>query len=765
MTSNIYIDCNRQNSNFKSDETTNEWEHQLINTLRIPMGSEIKINNSMINYKGLQGGSIEITDDTQIAFNFSYYISDSDFLVPQSSFHDSNDADAPTAPKNPWCFETSLNSTAWDCFSEVNANLKMTPKLAQNLTKKPNGSVVEGYTGIYDFVINRTLYGGTEQPLFAVTVDSNFMLKPLIGTVTIPINKGTYGITQFTNIVQNFINGTRIGQSSSTIENTDGFKSQFQISYESSGWGAYSQNLTSKFCINRKAFDNTYSVQLTPAPAPPNVFRTFFDITRLTTDAFMYNETTVNNKVLFITARDYNLLMNAYSYNYNNLPSSFTWSIWRQNHYYAGIWTPYYTNNTRAIATTEPLAYVYNILSNNPDSTLTQDNVVKAISYWDYDPLRNGFYLGTTDFQFNYDTELNSFSFSFLHSPRRIDEYDRVGNKNDQSGKIVSYLKKDVTLNDRMNLGEFFIQEEQDQIAVRNSLYNPRQRNGGVMIYNFDVNISIENQNKYPQNSPLNNNNQPQQVYKRFIDYFTDPVSAAKAWEKSLLFQLGFTYNSLNNPFNMEQVNSFDLNLVTLYGMTTNNIIDVTSQSSLANLYCPQESIPIYDDEGKVVTHDYINWGFSITSQVKNYDLQSMASNKYAIGLYNPNNWKYVYYSQTSCYPILTTSATINATKLPTLSKLGYFIITSDIFNSQDECGENAVMPILGIVNKSNLSNQDFISSYNDIVHITSKDIVLNKIKIKILNSDLSIPTLDPYSSILIQITLATQKEKKGFLI
>lgn len=757
MSSNIYIDCNRQNSNYKSEQCTNEWEHQLVNTLRIPMGSQIKINNSMINYKGLQGGSIEITDDTQITFNFSYYISDSDFLVPQSSFNDSNDASAPTAPSNPWCVETTLKTTSWDCFSEVNTNFKMSPKLAQDLQKRPDGSVEEGYSGTYAYLTNRTLYGGTEQPLFAVTVNSNFMLEPLLGTLTIPIASGTYGITQFTNIIQNFINGTRISQETANSTNSDGFKSQFQIDYEASQWGANNQTLTSKFCTNRKAFDNTYLIGGT-------TYNTFFDITRSTTDQFMYEETTLNKKVLFITARDYNFLMNAYSFNYNNLPNSYQWSMWRQDNYYAAIWTPYYTNNARAIAQTNPLTFDYKLLSQEPLLTIIQDNVAKAPSYWDYDPLRNGFYLGTSDFQFNYDTELNSFSFSFLHSPRRIDEYDRVGNKNDQSGKIASFLKKDATLSDRMNLGEFFIQPIENQIQVKNSIYNPRQRNGGIMIYNFDVAVSIANQNRYPPNSPLNNIG-PQQQYKRFIDFYTDADAAAIAWKNSLLYQLGFTYDSLNNPLNMEKVNSYDLFLVTLYGMTTNNVLDITSQSSLANLYCPQESVITKNSEGVITDYGYINWANSISSQVKCYDLQSMAANKYAIGNFNNNNWKYVYYTETSCFPVLTTSQTINATKLPTLSKLGYFLITSDIFNSQDECGENAVMPILGIVNKSNLSNQDFITSYSDIVHVTSRDIILNKIKIQILNSDLTAPKLDPYSSILLQITLAPQKTKDGFLI
>jgi hypothetical protein len=746
MTSNIYIDCNRQNSILKTDVNNNEWEYQLVNTLRIPTGSQVKINNSMINYKGLQGGSIEISEDTQISLCFSYYISHSDFLIPQSDFRDSDATNSPTKPSNPWCEYTGLQTTCWDCFQEVGYQYLLTNELRETLSKDASGNILPD-GGIYSYISNGVTYGRTEQPLHAIVVNQAGFIEPLCENLIIPIPKGTYGITQFTNIVQDFINGTRISTGA------DGFKTDFQNNYEIGQWGI-NTNIQSRFCKNVKAFDHSYIY------GDVN-YSNFYDITQQTSGGFMYNETSKLGKVLYITTEDFNVLMNSYAFNSVNLPAGYLWENWRQGHYYAGIYTPYYTNTGRDIVVSNPLQYLYTAES----ESMTQDSVEKATGYYDYNPLLNGYYLGTSDFQFNYDTELNSFSFSFLHSPRRIDEYDRVGNKNDQSGKIVSYLKKDVTLLDRMNLGQYFIPDPFfQQPKILNTMYNPRQRNGGIIIYNFDYKVAQTNQNRMSPGSglsPFTANN----IYKRFIDFFTDGLTAAKAWENSILYQLGFTYASLNDTVNFELVSSFDLGKPALYGMTTNNILDITTQSSLSDLYCPQESVITYDNEGKIVDHDYINWDNSITSQVKNYDLQTVSKNRYGISTYNSQNWKYVYCSETSCFPILTSSQTVNAPRLPTLSKNGYFIITSDIFNHQDECGVNSVMPILGIVNKSNLSNQDFISSYNDIVHTTTKDIILNKIKIRILNSDLSIPQLDPNSSILIQILLAPQKVKDGFII
>ena len=97
----------------------------------------------------------------------------------------------------------------------------------------------------------------------------------------------------------------------------------------------------------------------------------------------------------------------------------------------------------------------------------------------------------------------------------------------------------------------------------------------------------------------------------------------------------------------------------------------------------------------------------------------------------------------------------IIADKLPRLSKHGYYLITSDILdNFKDNVKKGDVLPLLGVVPKSSESNQDYITANNQIIQVLSQDKVLNKIKIKVLNPDLTNPHLGNSSSVLMKITM-----------
>ena len=65
---------------------------------------------------------------------------------------------------------------------------------------------------------------------------------------------------------------------------------------------------------------------------------------------------------------------------------------------------------------------------------------------------------------------------------------------------------------------------------------------------------------------------------------------------------------------------------------------------------------------------------------------------------------------------------------------------------------------LLGIVPISNLSNQDFIQSRNDIVHTIQNTTVLNSIKIKVLKPDLTAPRLQDSSSVILKIVRPLQQ-------
>ena len=110
------------------------------------------------------------------------------------------------------------------------------------------------------------------------------------------------------------------------------------------------------------------------------------------------------------------------------------------------------------------------------------------------------------------------------------------------------------------------------------------------------------------------------------------------------------------------------------------------------------------------------------------------------------------FYTSATMFPVAVTSKEVVASNLPTLSIDGYFLITSDIITGNDYVSHNDQMAIIDVVPISSLSNQDFISDRNDLVHTVTNDIVLNNINIAILRPDLTNPVLNPNSSVMLKI-------------
>ena len=61
MSNTVYIDANVRNS-IKVNSTNNRFTYKLPETLELPTGTEIGLQSSIINLKGITGASIEITE-------------------------------------------------------------------------------------------------------------------------------------------------------------------------------------------------------------------------------------------------------------------------------------------------------------------------------------------------------------------------------------------------------------------------------------------------------------------------------------------------------------------------------------------------------------------------------------------------------------------------------------------------------------------------------------------------------------------------------
>ena len=61
-------------------------------------------------------------------------------------------------------------------------------------------------------------------------------------------------------------------------------------------------------------------------------------------------------------------------------------------------------------------------------------------------------------------------------------------------------------------------------------------------------------------------------------------------------------------------------------------------------------------------------------------------------------------------------------------------------------------LPMIGLIPLASFTAADFITSANQMIHIIGQPKILNSIKIRILNPDLTPAELDPNSSVIMKI-------------
>ena len=292
------------------------------------------------------------------------------------------------------------------------------------------------------------------------------------------------------------------------------------------------------------------------------------------------------------------------------------------------------------------------------------------------------------------------------------------------------------------------------------------------------------------------------------LGFTYDNLQNSQSWEKCPYYDLpidsydntiafsgkGFSYNNDNHYTDERNVMFFSNEDFRIYGKTTKGEIGVdtipTISSSFNNLLYSytekaqtgkkksdtpdtiQQLIRTYDNHNVSRPHFGADSNI-ITKWKKNSDRpyggnSDMSWDRFSSGLIQntqstdaySGGYNSLFSYDNSMYlckariPVITESKSILATDLPRLSTQGYYIVTSDIVdNYQDDIKGGQPLPLLGIVPVSNLSNQDFITTKNDIIHTTQQPKNINSIKIKILNPDLTEPILLPSSSIILRIT------------
>lgn len=151
------------------------------------------------------------------------------------------------------------------------------------------------------------------------------------------------------------------------------------------------------------------------------------------------------------------------------------------------------------------------------------------------------------------------------------------------------------------------------------------------------------------------------------------------------------------------------------------------------------------------VAYDMLNVAFQENSgfQFSHLSQFNISNGVFRDRTFNLNGSMFLASQSTS---ITSESNAIEALKLPILTTEGHYLITSDLISKNDSINGSDQLSVMSIVPISSLSSQDFITSFGDISHTVDQDIILNSIKVEILNPDLSSPFLEPNSTIIFKV-------------
>tara|TARA_R110000823_G_scaffold18197_8_gene56986 strand:+ start:4289 stop:7237 length:2949 start_codon:yes stop_codon:yes gene_type:complete len=284
--------------------------------------------------------------------------------------------------------------------------------------------------------------------------------------------------------------------------------------------------------------------------------------------------------------------------------------------------------------------------------------------------------------------------------------------------------------------------------TLRSSLETPVSRVGGVIVFNF----ARQTANKYGD-LVLSTEFLSHASFKEF---FSVEEQARKIWKsKTLWGKLGFSYDQFNDDAYMEEIAQYNkTGGYKLRGITSNTKLDLSTIPQVSSQNNPSKfTLPANDGGGSINTplQFYNNFDYNTprTQRSNRNGLISDASNGDNLLSYAGSR-----YEMATLINVEANPTALVAESLPSLSKFGYYLITSDLIPTyKDVVSKGDPLGLLGIVAKTNLSNQDFIPVADSaIVQTLTQDTQIQNIKVKVLNPDLTNPALSSNSSIIIRL-------------
>ncbi len=764
MSNTIYIDSNKANCiNQEGDE--NQWTYKLNTELLLPKGSEISVQNAFINKKGITGGSIEIEEDIVETVSYTFYITDTPQFKPvneyvkplrpffRSTIHCaggtyrgmfSNDPDTTGAD----VIKEAANRVVYGTNPLVNLNASPTAGARPQatfgkITIPPLGDAggVSGAKATYsdtfknpDFAEN----GGSGMicPMMNVQTHGSAtggqIFEPVIKKIDIRVPKGVYGIGELGQLIEDQFTGVKVyDPATNTFKNDTMLRREEDLAADDDYFDGQPYNRP--FMTKTKLVDRS--------------FRSDIDTVGLVDDFGNATEQQV-----FMNMRDYRTMVEFLR------DTASTPSTSDELDLFAVKWAQGIVSDdgsrdpdnhpNRYIKPFFMLRYELDVGGGSRGNTVDTD---EAFGYDLHGVLGIGVnkkesLVGTTNFSFKYDTEKNGFSINGLHNVFKNPSHDRFANANSTAGQDVVYYKKATygvfgEDNYGASLGSTSTTGWSNFRRRRAVLNRPETRDMGIMIINW-ARTTAESDGDTSRVKTTD--------VGRFQDFFETKKDAKKSWEKTLWHRLGFDYEQLNDQNNYGISKNYDStgNIIN-YGFTTDVEVDNSVIKSISTLTNPLNAT--YTPTGGTAIQVGGFQMFQNTPMAHTLDWINNGTLPAASGSYGGNR-----YTGALAIPVVISDVGgIVASRLPTLSSFAYYLLTSDVLdNYKDNVKRGDILPLLSVIPKSSLSNEDFIASQSDIVQVLSQDKVVNKIKIAVYNPDMTVPTLDPNSSVVLKITL-----------
>ena len=755
-----YIDINAQNSRLERN-TNNVFEYELPEAITLPAGSQISVENAMINLQGITGASIEITETIEETILFQYYMSDSTYQVPWGDISSAGN-------------ELSL-------FFNMDIHSNTEKSFGPHTNGPPdNGAKPVGSTGLWDV-------GYTENimPLTVQTVDDNGdqTTYPFCGRADIKISPGVYSISKLATLISDQINGRetvdndRVGNiqidklnkdyNGTIVNNTMNRSAKVEKYIETGGAdGQYGYGLWDIYLLPNQIF------------AQPGI--EWWSFANIVTDRtvpgqgnnvplrrpFTSNDNTIIPTVVAVTSETNDLIRKQI------IKGDTDGYFSGQNLRWEDFVSPYLPGSD----TLNPDAR-YNVVYqtrykpvdaaaegavDGEGGPVDWADVIKAQQR--YDLFDKGMSVGATGFNINYDTTRSAFSVQKAHETRRKPTHDRYGNSLANPGVGITYLKN--LCNDaRDSLGPDPADptdptKSGDALPFQiSSLKTLIQRYSGVCIYNWAFQTCLKKGINWADTMYHDTFADDLQQFVRFDEFFTTREEAIAAWDTTVWARLGFQYDDIQSPSSFTEQVWYDKPSETTPGFTTRNQMDSSAIPFMSSLYNPATITASTLAKGdKNIATPAVNGVqmFNLLGINTPYPRFSNASSGTgtAVAQYQSS-----FYNAAIMFPVETKELDVVATGLPTLSENGYLYILSNLVDQNDIVKFKDNVGLLDLVPKSNLSNQDFISDRTSLTHTVSNEKIFNSIRIQILNPDLTNVALQSNSSILLKITRPQPKE------